>query len=137
MPIWGTRTIRKPILIRSPVILAAHVNVVLLIPFSILDRPTLRYRNGQTQASRVVYVYTSLSPNMMAPSRLIYRTNNTEHIIPRCIHSVMAQDIVFIMPSEWLAELSSDILGTSITASELVIALGNIIRGRAIPPIMP
>ena len=37
MPIWGTRTIRKPILIRSPVILAAHVNVVLLIPFSILD----------------------------------------------------------------------------------------------------
>ena len=137
MPNLGTPIKIIPILMNRPQIPLKNVTLVRPRPFSTLLNVVLRYKNGQIHASVLIKLPASWlektkfprkSPKMMKKSRQEKPKNKQNRNV---LFKIFFKAVV--RPCAW----DSDTLGSSIREMEPVKALGNKIKGSAIPVKIP
>ena len=117
----------------SPMVLIRKVVPVLPNPLMILKKALFVYKNGQIQAKVTMNCPAVLLPNKVIPIKPPNKRKKRQQTKPSIKQApadfLMILSSSFLLHSVWI----SAIVGISITDTELVMAEGNRMQGRAIP----
>ena len=110
---------------------------VLPKPFRILVNVPDIYKNGQTKDSARIWPATELFLNSISPKKSAKQRKKNIHMIPNKRHISNVRLKTFLIRELFLLAWASEIEGSSREDAAPVIALGNKIRGSAIPEKTP